>query len=151
MNEVRKPSALVSVVIPCYNHARYVKECIKSVIDQDFKNIELIIIDDGSKDASVQVIEEMRGACEARFARFEFIHRENKGVCNTLNQALEWCQGEYYAALASDDVWLTFKLKTQVEYLETHPEVVAVFGGVTLIDEHGNILRKVEKAGSFVF
>ena len=151
MNEALKPSTLVSVVIPCYNHARYVKECIMSVIDQDFRNIELIIIDDGSKDASVQVIEEMRGACEARFTRFEFIHRENRGLCNTLNQALEWCKGEYYAALASDDIWLPFKLRAQVEYLEIHPEVVAVFGGITLIDEHGDILRKVEKAGSFGF
>jgi alpha-1,3-rhamnosyltransferase len=151
MNEALKLSPLVSVVIPCYNHARYVKECVMSVIDQDFKNIELIIIDDGSKDASVQVIEELRGACEARFSRFEFIHRENRGLCNTLNQALEWCEGEYYAALASDDIWLPMKLTTQVGYLEAHPEVVAVFGGITLIDEHGDILRKVEKPGSFGF
>jgi alpha-1,3-rhamnosyltransferase len=151
MNETLKPSSLVSVVIPCYNHVRYVRECIMSVINQDFKNIELIIIDDGSRDASIQVIEEMRGVCKARFTRFEFIHRENRGLCNTLNQALEWCEGEYYAALASDDIWLPFKLKAQVEYLETHPEVVAVFGGITLIDEHGSILRKVEKPGSFGF
>jgi alpha-1,3-rhamnosyltransferase len=151
MNEALKLSPLVSVVIPCYNHARYVKECVMSVIDQDFKNIELIIIDDGSKDASVQVIEELRGACEARFSRFEFIHRENRGLCNTLNQALEWCEGEYYAALASDDIWVPMKLTTQVGYLEAHPEVVAVFGGITLIDEHGDILRKVEKPGSFGF
>jgi alpha-1,3-rhamnosyltransferase len=151
MSEASKHSSLVSVVIPCYNHARYLKECIMSVIAQDFRNIELIIIDDGSKDASVQVIDEMRGACEARFTRFEFIPRENRGLCNTLNQALEWCEGEYYAALASDDIWLPFKLRTQVEYLKAHPEVVAVFGGITLIDERGVILRKVEKPGSFGF
>jgi len=144
-------SPLVSVVIPCYNHARYVKECIQSIIDQDYRNIELIVIDDGSKDASVQVIEEMRNVCEARFTRFEFIHRENRGLCNTLNQALEWCEGEYYASVASDDIFLPFKIDKQVSYLEANPETVAVFGGIILIDQHGGILRKVEKPGSFGF
>jgi len=151
MNAAQNKDPLVSVVIPCYNHALYIKECILSVVGQDYKNIELIVIDDGSKDSSVQVIEGMRGVCEARFIRFKFIHRENRGLCNTLNQALEWCEGKYYSALASDDVWLTFKLGKQVEYLEAHPEVVAVFGGITLIDEYGCILRKVERSGSFGF
>jgi alpha-1,3-rhamnosyltransferase len=151
MSAAQSKDPLVSVVIPCYNHARYVRECILSVIEQAYKNIELIVIDDGSKDTSVHVIEGMRDLCEARFTRFKFIPRENRGLCNTLNQALEWCEGEYYAALASDDVWLPFKLEKQVEYLEAHPEVVAVFGGVTLIDENGCILRKVEKPGSFGF
>ena len=151
MSAVQNKEPLVSVVIPCYNHACYIKESILSVVGQDYRNIELMVIDDGSKDSSVQVIEGMRGVCEARFTRFKFIHRENRGLCNTLNQALEWCEGEYYSALASDDVWLPFKLRKQVQYLEVHPEVVAVFGGVTLIDEHGRILRKVEKPGSFGF
>lgn len=151
MSAVKSKEPLVSVVIPCYNHACYIEECILSVVGQDYKNIELIVIDDGSKDASVQVIEGMRGVCEARFTRFKFIQRENRGLCNTLNQALDWCEGEYYSALASDDVWLFFKLGKQVEYLEMNPEVVAVFGGVTLIDENGRILRKVERSGSFGF
>ena len=151
MSAAQSKEPLVSVVIPSYNHACYIRECILSVVDQDYKNIELIVIDDGSKDSSVQVIEAMRDVCEARFTRFKFIHRENRGLCNTLNQALEWCEGEYYSSLASDDVWLPFKLGKQVEYLDAHPEVVAVFGGVTLIDEHGRILRKVEKPGSFGF
>jgi len=151
MSAMQSKEPLVSVVIPCYNHACYIEECILSVVGQGYKNIELIVIDDGSKDTSVQVIEGMRGVCEARFTRFKFIHRENIGLCNTLNQALDWCDGKYYSALASDDVWLPFKLGKQVEYLEMNPEVVAVFGGVTLIDENGRILRKVERPGSFGF
>jgi glycosyltransferase involved in cell wall biosynthesis len=62
MSEINKKHPLVSVVVPCYNHEGYVKECIQSIIDQSYKNIELIVIDDGSKDASVAVIEELRGA-----------------------------------------------------------------------------------------
>ena len=100
---------LVSIVIPCYNHAQFVQETIQSVIDQDYKNIELIIIDDGSKDNSVEVIQEMIPACEERFVRFEFRHRPNKGLCATLNEALEWCEGEYFSPLASDDIALPHK------------------------------------------
>jgi alpha-1,3-rhamnosyltransferase len=151
MSEINEKNPLVSVVVPCYNHEGYVKECIQSIIDQSYKNIELIVIDDGSKDASVAVIEGLRGACEERFTRFEFNSRENRGLCNTLNQALDWCQGEYFAAIASDDQWLPFKTEKQVEYLELHPKVIAVFGGVILIDENGSFIRKVEKTGSFEF
>ena len=70
---------LVSVVIPCYNHEKFIQDCIQSVIDQTYQNIELIIIDDGSKDSSVEIIEKMLPACEQRFVRFEFRNRPNKG------------------------------------------------------------------------
>ena len=93
---------LVSVVIPCYNHEKFVQDCIQSVIDQTYPNIELIIIDDGSKDGSVEKIQEMIVACEQRFTRFEFRHRQNKGLSATLNEALEWCNGVYLSAIASD-------------------------------------------------
>ena len=118
---------LVSIVIPCYNHAQFVQETIQSVIDQDYKNIELIIIDDGSKDNSVEVIQEMIPACEERFVRFEFRHRPNKGLCATLNEALEWCEGEYFSPLASDDIALPHKTSF---LLKKHQKINAavVFG-----------------------
>lgn len=100
---------LVSIVIPCYNHAQFVQESIQSIIDQDYENIELIIIDDGSKDNSVKIIQQMIPACEKRFKRFEFRGRPNKGLCATLNEALEWCEGEYFSPLASDDIALPHK------------------------------------------
>ncbi|MCD2506173.1 glycosyltransferase family A protein, partial [Staphylococcus aureus] len=73
------------------------------MIDQDYENIELIIIDDGSKDNSVIKIQEMVECCKQRFTRFEFRSRANIGLSATLNEALEWCEGEYFSALASDD------------------------------------------------
>lgn len=118
---------LVSIVIPCYNHAQFVQETIQSVIAQDYENIELIIIDDGSKDNSVEVIQEMIPACEERFVRFEFRYRPNKGLCATLNEALEWCKGEYFSPLASDDIALphktSFLLKKHQQY-----DAAVVFG-----------------------
>ena len=109
---------MVSVVIPCYNHENFVQDSIQSVIDQTYQNIELIIIDDGSKDGSVEKIQEMIPACQERFIRFEFRHRLNKGLSATLNEALEWCQGIYYSAIASDDMMLPEKTKLQVEFLK---------------------------------
>ena len=134
---------LVSVVIPCYNHEVFIQDCIQSVIDQTYKNIELIIIDDGSIDNSVNQIKEMVPACKNRFIRFEFRSRPNKGLSSTLNEALEWCQGEYYSAIASDDIMLKDKTDIQVKFLNDNKKIVAVFGGVKLIDENNREIDEI--------
>lgn len=131
---------LVSVVIPCYNHEMFVQDCIQSVIDQTYQNIELIIIDDGSSDGSVAKIQKMVRLCEERFTNFEFRHRPNKGLSATLNESIEWCQGEYFSCIASDDKILRSKIQLQVEYFTRTFGVVAVFGGVDLIDERGSLV-----------
>lgn len=124
---------MVSVVIPCYNHQDYVQQTIQSVIDQDYINIELIIIDDGSSDSSVIKIREMISLCEKRFKRFEFRNRPNKGLCATLNEALEWCEGEFFSAIASDDILLPLKTKRQVElFLNPKNHNIAAITGETI-------------------
>lgn len=137
--------ALVSVIIPCYNHENFVQECIQSIIDQDYQNIELIIIDDGSKDNSVQKIEEMREVCEKRFVRFEIRHRPNKGLCKTLNEGIEWTTGKYLCSVASDDIWMNHKTTAQVQYLEDNSNCIGIFGGIKLIDMFGNITSSVSR------
>lgn len=134
---------LVSVVIPCYNHEQFVQDCIQSVIDQTYKNIELIIIDDGSNDGSVAKIEEMIELCKERFTHFEFRHRPNKGLSATLNEALEWCRGKYFAAIASDDILLKEKTKNQFDFIENHSNCVAVFGGVHIINSENKVIRSI--------
>lgn len=130
---------LVSIVIPCYNHEKFVQECIQSVIDQSYQNIELIIIDDGSKDNSVVKIKEMISDCERRFVRFEFRHRVNKGLSATLNEAIDWAGGKYFSAIASDDQLLPYKITKQIKIFSSSKEknLAAVFGGVILIDDNG--------------
>ncbi|NNH79048.1 glycosyltransferase [Acinetobacter sp. ANC 5380] len=130
----KSKQALVSIIIPCYNHEKFVQDSIKSVIAQTYKNIELIIIDDGSKDSSIEKIKEMAPLCEQRFTRFEFRHRSNKGLSATLNEALEWSYGEYLCSLASDDIMLENRIDDQVKLLN-NKKIVAVFGSVYLIDE----------------
>lgn len=136
--------SLVSIVIPCYSHAQFVQDTIQSVIDQDYENIELIIIDDGSKDNSVEVIQQMIPACEERFVRFEFRYRPNKGLCATLNEALEWCEGEFFAPVASDDILMSKKISIQINYMNNNPNCIGVFGAIQLIDNN-KLLRTITK------
>jgi len=142
---------LVSVVIPCFNHAQFIQETIQSVIDQDYQNIELIIIDDGSKDKSVEVIQEMVPACEKRFTRFEFRYRPNKGLSATLNEALKWCEGVYFAPLASDDLIKTYKTSIQVTYLENNPDSIGVFGGICIFKNNGTTREVVRRNAKYRF
>lgn len=136
-------SALVSVVIPCFNHAQFVAETIESVINQDYARIELIVIDDGSSDDSVAVIEAWVARCEARFERFAFLARENRGVAVTLNEGLAWCAGEFVCPIASDDVMLANKISRQLaEFAACDGSVVGVYGGEIVIDANGQVIRK---------
>lgn len=128
---------LVSIVIPSYNHERFIQDCIKSVIDQDYENIELIIIDDGSIDRSVEKIKQMIPACETRFTRFRFINRNNKGLSATLNEAIEWCKGKYYSAIASDDILFPTKTSTLLKYLEEDKDLAGVFCGCYILNNEG--------------
>ena len=136
-------SNLVTVAIPCYNHAQYISQSIQSIIDQDYENIELVIIDDGSKDDSVEIIKKFIPICKKRFKRFEFIARSNKGLCITLNESIEWSQGKYFSATASDDLLHPKKISEQVRAFIAHQnnkELVGIFTGLSVIDEHGNVL-----------
>ncbi|GAB2912859.1 glycosyltransferase family 2 protein [Paralcaligenes ginsengisoli] len=108
---------LVSVVIPCYNHAQFIEAAIKSVLAQTYENIQLIVIDDGSIDDSLQIINQI-----AREHSICVVEQTNQGICKTLNRAIkEFSHGEYIALLASDDYWDPSKLKKQMNILELNP------------------------------
>lgn len=132
----------MSVVIPCYNHEHFVQDCIQSVIDQTYENIELIVIDDGSKDNSVKKIQEMISLCEKRFHRFKFFNQKNKGLPAVLNQALGWINGEYYVVIASDDMMLKNRIEIQVKFLINNKIFYACSGSQLKINENGVLLDK---------
>lgn len=125
-----KEMPLVSVVVPCYNHEKYVKETIESIINQTYKNIELIVIDDGSKDNSVSVIKEL-----ADKYGFTFIHRPNKGLSATLNEGIRLAKGKYFTACASDDIFMLNKIEKQVEFMESNPEYGMCYGKIVYFED----------------
>lgn len=137
MNRENMP--LVTAVIPVYNHEKYVVESIRSIINQTYRNVELIIINDGSKDRSHEMVSTLIEECKQRFSRFEYINRNNIGLTATLNQALEMARGVYLTALASDDVALPDKIEMLVNALEQKgPTYAAAFGNALFIDDNGN-------------
>jgi alpha-1,3-rhamnosyltransferase len=104
----------VTVVLACYNHEKYIRQSIESVINQTYKNISFYVIDDGSKDKSFEIIEEL-----SKKHGFVAIRQENKGLCATINHAVkEYGHGKYISFLASDDYWRADKIEKQVRFFE---------------------------------
>lgn len=126
---------LVSVIVPCYNHQQYVKECILSVINQTYTNIQLIVIDDGSKDESVKNIESIHKTYD-----FTFIAQKNIGLSATLNKAItEYVRGDYVALLASDDYWHVDKLRQQIAFFQKSPDYAMIFSNAALVNSSSEI------------
>lgn len=137
---------LVSVLIPVYNHEKYIIECLDSVRDSDYKNIELIIIDDGSKDRSASLVQSWLDANRHCFVRTQFHQQANSGLCKTVNRLIGFARGDIVVPFASDDVLLPLGISLRVSYLQNTPGVLAVFADAAMIDMNGNVLcREMEK------
>lgn len=134
-------SQLVTVAVPSHNHGRFIEECIEGILVQEYRRIELIVIDDGSSDDSVSRIQALVERCRDRFERFEFVSRENRGLCTTLNEALAWAQGQFFVVADSDDTLLANHIATLITILEEEPEINGVYGGAIVVDERGRTLR----------
>lgn len=130
---------LISVVIPAYNHEKYVQETIQSIINQTYQNIELIIIDDGSKDSTWQKIQEMKQVCENRFFRVLFETQENKGTCRTLNRLLELTQGGYVYIIASDDIAKPDAIEKEYNFLSKNSDYALCVGDDEIIDSESKV------------
>ena len=127
----------VSVCIPSFNHEKYIAETIKSVLNQTFEDFELIITDDGSSDKTVEVIKSFK---DPRIKLYIF--DENLGAAEAYGNCISNAVGEYIANLSSDDVFFPEKLEKQVEYLDNHANIAAVFTHVQIIDENGNDFKE---------
>lgn len=127
----------VSVHMPVHNTMRYLDEAVGSIRAQTFENWELIVIDDGSTDGSLTVLERPAAAD----SRVRLISRENRGIGATRNECLGLAHSEYFAAMDSDDISHPERLARQVEYLDSHHDCVAVGTRVRLIDPDGAEIR----------
>ncbi len=130
---------LVSVIVPAYNHQAFVEESIEALIQQDYMHLEFIIIDDGSTDQTVEIIERLMPACRERFSHVIFRSRPNEGVVRTLNEAIGLAQGKYIAAIASDDVFEPDAIRCYVDFMEENPGYVLVVGDNLIIDDESEV------------
>lgn len=132
-----KDTPLVSVIMPVYNHARYVADALASIVEQDWRPLEIIIIDDGSKDDSLKILEEAIAVLPADAGLSIHISgRPNKGAHTTINEGLARARGEYLAVLNSDDLYLPGRLRRCVEMARAH-KARMVFTYVDPIDDDG--------------
>lgn len=123
----------VSVVMPSYNHEAFVAQAIESVLCQTYQDFEIVITDDASQDRSVEVIQSIKDP------RIKLKSSPvNRGGAGTMNDTILRSQGEYICVLNTDDVFLPHKIELQLRYLESHPEVGAVFSRCGFIDEGGS-------------
>jgi glycosyltransferase involved in cell wall biosynthesis len=126
---------LVTAVLVCWNHERFLREAVLSALRQTYSNIQMIVIDNGSTDQSRDRLAALKAEHE-----FTLVCQENVGLVRALNQALAMARGKYFAGLATDDVWLLDKTAKQVAFLEANPDVALVSGQIGCIDAEGSPL-----------
>src|ERR1035438_7875002 len=132
-------SGKVSVIIPVYNGEAYVGQAIDSALAQTYTDSEVIVVDDGSKDSTRQIIESYGHKVRA-------VHKPNGGTSSALNAGIRLAQGEFIAWLSHDDLFLPRKSEAQVNYLRTNPALAACYSDFFIIDGEGRHLSEV-KAG----
>lgn len=124
------PMPTVSVVIPTYNHARYIRYALDSVIRQNYQNLEVLVIDDGSTDNTANLVKPYR-------PRINYIYVKNSGTPSALNRGLSLTVGKYICWLSADDVFLGDKVAKQVALMEREPGLGFCYTSFMVIDAGG--------------
>ena len=129
----------LTVLMPVYNGEKYLGQAVESILDQTFAGFDLLIIDDCSSDRSVDIIRSYRDS------RIRLVQNDrNRGLIGTLNEGIELAERSYIARMDQDDISMPERLRKQIEFMETHPEVAVCGCWAVEIDENGNSLRKRE-------
>ena len=127
---------LVSIITPSYNQAQYLEETIRSVLGQDYQNLEYIIIDGGSNDGSPEIIQRYSD----RLAYW--VSETDQGQTDAINKGFARASGQILAWINSDDTYLPNAVSEAVEFLGTHPQAGLVYGDANLIDSNGEVIGK---------
>lgn len=123
----------ISAVIPVYNHQDFIADCIQSVLNQTYKDFEIIVIDDGSTDSTPEIIYGFGD-------KVKYVRQQNRGVAAALNTAIRHSAGEYIAWLSSDDAFMPTKLNEQINFLNKNPDIDIVYTDFYYIDSTGKII-----------
>lgn len=149
-----RSSPRISVILPCLNDSKYIKEAINSVINQDYEDYELLVIDGGSTDGTIQIVES--------FSDERITLLDGGGFVESLNKGIEIARGQYIARIDSDSISHPTRFRKQIQFLDSHEDVVAVGSAVRRIDcdsgdeyidrkptTHEEIEKKLVDASSF--
>jgi len=126
---------LVTVGIPFYNTEAYIENCVQSILNQSYTNLEIILLNDGSKDNSLEIVKKINDP------RIKIISDgENKGLIFRLNQLIDIAQGEYFARMDADDIMFPSRIEKQIAILEATPRIDVVHSDAVSIDDNNSIL-----------
>jgi len=126
-----------SVIIPLYNKAKYIAACLEGVLNQDYKDFEIIIVNDGSTDASVAVVEGFSSD------KIKLYHQENSGVSSARNHAVDKAEGNYLAFLDADDLWKPQHLQCLKESIEAFPDA-GLYGNNYEINYNNSVVQPAQ-------
>ena len=132
----------VSVIIPTYNRERFIREAVVSALEQSYRDFEVIVIDDGSTDATGEIIHSLGSD------RVRYVYQANTGRSAARNRGLREARGRYIAFLDSDDLYLKEKLALQVQFMDRHPQFGMVYTSAYCIDENGARLKHTYEASA---
>ena len=127
---------LVSIVVPVYNQGQYLDEALQSLLGQTYRNIEIIVLDDGSSDTTPEVLKKYTG-------RLYWESQPNMGQSSTLNKGWQMAKGEFLSYLSGDDALLPDAIATSVDYLARNPSAVLTYCDFHLIDPDSRVIRQV--------
>ncbi|MDJ0701850.1 MAG: glycosyltransferase [Leptolyngbyaceae cyanobacterium MO_188.B28] len=128
--------ATISVIIPVFNGERTIQETVESVLNQTFSDFELIIINDGSQDKTLTIVQEFN---DSRISIFSY---QNAGLAASRNRGIENATGEYISFIDADDLWTSDKLEAQYHALQSNPDAAVAYSWTNCIDEQSQFLRR---------
>lgn len=136
-NSMSQGDPKISVVVPLYNHEKYIGEALHSVLSQSFADFELIVMNDGSSDNSENIVKGMSDD------RIRYFYQDNQGAHAAINRGVQLARGEYVSILNSDDVYESGRLEECVQALEADASLSAAFSHIAFIDEKGEFIKYV--------
>lgn len=132
---------LVTVVIPSYNHGDMLPATLKSIVDQEYLNLEILIIDDGSVDRTGEIVRPFLDADR----RIRYFRHENMGEPGTVNRGWQMARGEFVVIISADDPQTPALIKRSVQAMREHPEAIVTYPDQVVIDGNGKELYKIDK------
>lgn len=149
---------MVSIIVPCYNGQKFIKRCFNSILNQSYKQIEVILVNDGSNDKSEEIIFEYKSKFLEQGMKFNYIYKENGGLGSAINEGLKHVNGEYLTLLDIDDYIMPDSIKLKVEFLDSHMDynVVRTNGYYVTeknLDKKDNlfVVSEIEKNNIYIF